>query len=54
MNQQENNPGPMEPEMIVWRLNYQITCNCHRFLGNLMGQLDNYMLQLSAHSKLKL
>lgn len=54
MNQQKDNSGSMEPKMVVWRFYYQFTFNSYMFLGNLMSQLRNYMLQLSAHSKQQL
>jgi hypothetical protein len=51
MNERKNNPGSMEPEVIIGRLNYQRPWKCYMFLSNLKGQLDDYMFQLLAHSK---
>lgn len=51
VDQEKDNSGPTEPEMIIWRSNYQFPFYGYMFLSNLIGQLGNYMLQLSAHRK---
>lgn len=51
MDQEKNNSGSMEPEVVIWRLNNQFSFYGCMFLSNLMGQLGNDMLQLSAHCK---
>ena len=51
MDQEKNNSGSMEPEVVIRRLNNQFSFYGCMFLSNLMGQLGNDMLQLSAHCK---
>lgn len=37
MNQYENQSRPVEPKVIVWRLNHQVSFYCNVLLGNIMG-----------------
>lgn len=54
VNQVQYKMWPVDPEVIIWWLDYQITFNYWMLFGNLIRQPSNDMLKFSAKSKQKL
>lgn len=49
VNEDEDDPRPVKPEVIIRRLDDYVSFDSHVLLGDLMGQLVYYVLELRPH-----